>query len=189
MVAKLSFQGYTQSKLDYSLFFKKNSSTITFVVVYVDDVLVTRNDPIEIAHLKQHLDSVFNIKDLGILHYFLCIEVSYKGDHMILTQAKFTKELLNESGLHDFRKAVTPLPANLKLNASDGQLLCDGTFYRSMVGKLNFLTNTMPVLSYSVQTLSQYMHAKPSKYTSQCSSPQSSLCVSYLWARDYASQF
>lgn len=56
-----------------------------------------------------------------------------------------------------YRRAVTPLPLNIKLNASDGEILQDPEFYRFLIGKLNFLTNTRPDLSYTVQLLSQFM--------------------------------
>lgn len=55
------------------------------------------------------------------------------------------------------RPTVTPLPVNLKLNTTDGHLLPNPEHYRSLVGKLNYLTNTRPDLSYDEQTLSQFM--------------------------------
>ena len=54
---------------------------------------------------------------------------------------------------------VTPLPLHLKLSATEGELFHDPEYYRCLVGKLNFLTNTRPDLSYSVQALSQVLHA------------------------------
>ena len=53
----------------------------------------------------------------------------------------------------------TPLPLHLKLSVDQGDPYSDATNYRCLVGKLNFLTNTRPDLSYTVQTLSQYMHS------------------------------
>lgn len=76
---------------------------------------------------------------------------------IILAQHRFPKDLLAESGLQTFKKVVTPLPANLKLTASEGELLSNPTHYKSIIGKLNFLTNTRPDLAYNVQCLSQFM--------------------------------
>lgn len=64
----------------------------------------------------------------------------------------------------NFRKVVTPLPLNLKLNPTNGDLLQDGEHYRSLVGKLNFLTNTRPDISFTVQTLSQFMQSSRSPH-------------------------
>lgn len=157
LVQELHFQGFTQSKNDYSLFTKHNDAHFTVVAVYVDNILVTGNDSTEIHSLKAHLHKVFSIKDLGVLHYFLGIEVSYFSNGIILTQEKFTRELLADSGFTSFPKVATPLPLHLKLLAHDDNLISDPTLYWSLVGNLNFLTNTRLDLSFTVQALSQHM--------------------------------
>jgi len=131
--------------------------TLHFVAIYVDDIMITGLDPIEINHIKQHLHQCFGIKDLGQLHYFLGLEVSYIPKGMVLSQKKFTLEFLKDSGLTDTRAATTLLPLNYKLQPDEGDLLSDPTYYRTMIGKLNFLTNTRPDLSFIAQTLSQFM--------------------------------
>lgn len=124
---------------------------------------------------------MFSIKDLGHLDYFLGIEVGYEPQGIVLSQNKFTRDLRNysfdlstkdvtplplnlklQSDLHNCSfdlsmKDVTPLPLKLKLQSDDGALLDDPKMYRSLVGKLNYLTNTRPNLCYAVQVLSQYM--------------------------------
>lgn len=77
LVHELLTQGYIQSKNDYSLFIKEFDGHMTIVGVYVDDIIVTGSNVTEIDALKSHLHKVFSIKDLGLLHYFLGIEVSY----------------------------------------------------------------------------------------------------------------
>lgn len=106
-----------------------------------------------------YVDSTFTIKDLGQLHYSLGIEINYSPQGMILTQQKYTQDLLVASEVTRFKKVVTPLPLNLKLNPTDGEILADGELYRSLVGKLKFLTNTRPNISFTVQTLSQFMQS------------------------------
>ena len=55
------------------MFLKKQNQSMIFVVVYIDDIIVTGDDNKEILFLKEHLDQVYTIKDLGELHYFLGI--------------------------------------------------------------------------------------------------------------------
>lgn len=86
LLLKLVSLGYTQSKNDYSLFTKTNGAYTTIVAVYVDDIIVTWNDLVQINALKSHLHQVFSTKDLGTLHYFLGIEVGYVAEGIILTQ-------------------------------------------------------------------------------------------------------
>ena len=94
---------------------------------------------------------------MGLLHYFLGLKVSYLDHGISITQQKFSKDLLRASGLSTFKRVVTPLPLNLKLHLSDSLLYPNPTHYRSLVGKINFLTHTHPDLAFTVQTLSQFM--------------------------------
>lgn len=66
--------GYQQSKADYSLFTKSQSSSFTAILIYVDDILLTGNDLDEMERLKKFLLKRFRIKDLGNLKYFLGID-------------------------------------------------------------------------------------------------------------------
>ena len=94
---------------------------------------------------------------MGTLSYFLGLKVSYLDQGIAITQHKFTKDLLRDSGLSSFKKAATPLPVNIKLHATDSPLYSNPTHYRSLVGKLNFLTLNRPDLAFTVQTLGQFM--------------------------------
>lgn len=150
LLNELQLQGYHQSHSDYSLFIKKEDPSIILVAISVVDIILTGNNKQGcqgITALKFHLDKIFSIKDLGRLSFFLGLEIGYVPAGITVTQHKFTKEILQSSGITHFKKAVTPLPLNLKLTMEDGQLLSDPSYFRSMlVGKLNFLTNTRPIL-------------------------------------------
>lgn len=85
------------------------------MAVYVDDVIITGSNEALIHDLKAHLHHTLSIKDLGLLNYFLGIEVSKTTEGYVLTQRKYTKELLHECELDLSKSAVTPFPLNLKL--------------------------------------------------------------------------
>lgn len=67
--------GFEQSKLDYSLYVKQKGSVFVALLVYVDDIVLTGNDEVEIKNFKKFLSTKFTIKDLGESKYFLGIEV------------------------------------------------------------------------------------------------------------------
>lgn len=122
------------------------------MAIYVDDILITGDNVEQIQSLKDHLHKIFSIKDLGDLSFFLGLEVQHVNKGIILHQRKF-------SGLTKFQKVVTPLPLGAKLLDDSSSPFSDPTKYRSLVGKLNYLTNTRPDLSFTVQSLSQHMQA------------------------------
>ncbi|XP_019248574.1 PREDICTED: uncharacterized protein LOC109227835 [Nicotiana attenuata] len=134
-------------------------NSVVFVAVYVDDVLLTGIYLEEIKALKTFLHATFKIKDLGRLYYFLGLEILYKHDGVIITQRKFTRDLIQEFECSHCTPMSSPIDPSTKLKADEGNLLTNPTKYRKLVGKLNFLTNTRLDIAYSVQHLSQYMQS------------------------------
>nr|XP_016516232.1 PREDICTED: uncharacterized mitochondrial protein AtMg00810-like [Nicotiana tabacum] len=127
--------GYNHFENDYSLFSKRTSSSTIFVAVYVDYVIITGTDSVEIANLKAFFDKQFRIKDLGRVHYFLGLEVLYKLNGVLISQRKFALDLLKEYDCFAYSSLSSSLDPSLKLKANEGTLLPDPTQYRKLVGK------------------------------------------------------
>jgi histone deacetylase 1/2 len=159
--SKLQELGFLASKADTSLFIYNKSGITIFVLVYVDDIIVTSSSNKAIASLLKDLSSAFALKDLGDLHYFLGIEVRKLNDGIVLTQEKYASDLLTRVGMKDAKIAPTPLSSSEKLSAFEGDALGpdDGTRYRSIVGGLQYLTLTRPDIAFSVNKVCQYLHA------------------------------
>ncbi|XP_019179520.1 PREDICTED: uncharacterized protein LOC109174720 [Ipomoea nil] len=107
--------------------------------------------------LKQFLDYSFKIKDLGQLHYFLGIEATRSPNGINLCQRKYTLDILKENGFLEAKPAKTPFTTGQRLNTTNGKPLANSEQYRRLVGKLLYLTNTRPDISYVVQQLSQFV--------------------------------
>lgn len=75
---------YEQSKYDYSLFVKKEGDKFVYMLVYVDDLLITGSDNKLIQQLKETLMDQFSLKDLGPLRYFLGVEVARSPEGIVL---------------------------------------------------------------------------------------------------------
>lgn len=150
--------GFVQSKADYSLFTSKKGKSFTALLIYVDDILITGNDPIAITTLKQFLHNRFRIKDLGDLKYFLGMEVSRSKKGIFISQRKYALEIMKDGGYLGAKPVNFPMEQNAKLS-DEGELLRDPSSYRRLVGRLIYLTITRPDITYSVHILSRFMHA------------------------------
>ncbi|KAL9285705.1 putative RNA-directed DNA polymerase [Arabidopsis thaliana] len=97
------------------------------------------------------------MKDLGILKYFLGIEVAHGPDGIFLSQRKYCLDIIEECGLSGARPVDTPLEQNHKLLVSTSDPFEAPDQYRRLVGRLVYLTHTRPELSYAVNILAQFM--------------------------------
>lgn len=128
--------GFTTSRSDSSLFYLHQGTSVIFLLLYVDDIIVTGNDP---ALLKKFIDQThtkFAIKDLGKLNYFLGLEISYTSDGLFVGQAKYAHDILERASILESKPNATPLFAGESL-LSDGKPFFDPTSYRSLVGRCN----------------------------------------------------
>jgi histone deacetylase 1/2 len=158
----LRMLGFVASTADSSLFILQRPEVVTFLLVYVDDIIVISSSASAPAQLVKDLRSEFVVKDLGQLHFFLGVEVTRpSAGGLLLSQRKYALELLRRSGMLKCKPAHTPMSASDKLSVLDGELLApdDATLYRSIVGGLQYLTVTRPDLSYVVNRVCQYLHA------------------------------
>ncbi|RVX02453.1 Retrovirus-related Pol polyprotein from transposon RE2 [Vitis vinifera] len=122
--------GYVQSRADYSLFTRIQGKSFTTLLIYVNDILITRNDSVSISIIKKFLHSQFRHKDLGDLKYFLGIEVSSSKNGIFISQRKYALEIIKNAGLLGATPIDTPMKQGLKLfDKSD--LLKDPGHYRS----------------------------------------------------------
>ena len=107
----------------------------------------------------QRLGTHFAMKDLGDLHFFLEIEAKRTSTALVLTQTKYTLDVLNRTHMQNSKPCPTPLAYGSKLSAYDGAPLSDATEYCSIVGALQYLTLTKPDICYAVNQVCQFMHA------------------------------
>ncbi|GJY56763.1 ribonuclease H-like domain-containing protein [Tanacetum coccineum] len=148
--------GSEQSGHDHSLYTKESGGNFVSLLVYVDDIVVTRNDVKEIDVVKVFLSIKFKIKDLDEFKYFLGIEVlKTEKDGMCLSQRKYYLEFLHDFGLLACKLVSTPLLENIVLahkESNDDKFLENVTSYQRIVEKLIYL-------NIIVHFLSQHMHA------------------------------
>lgn len=143
---------------DATLFVKKVGRSVVYLVVYVDDLLITGNNDDYIVCIKKELKKVFDMIDLGLLHYYLGIEVIQNPKFIFISQKKYIGELLCRFGMQDYNSVSTLIERNLKISSNDGEAFEDPTKYRQLVVSLIYLTTTRPNITFAVGILSRFMH-------------------------------
>jgi hypothetical protein len=111
---------YKQCNIDHTIFYHHSRNLVTILAVYVNDMIITVNDVVEIARLKKNLSKEFEVKDLGQLCYFLGIEIARSPEGIVLSQQKYVLDLLNETCMIGCRPAPTPIEQNHKLCTQSG---------------------------------------------------------------------
>ncbi|CAA7051267.1 unnamed protein product [Microthlaspi erraticum] len=160
----LTVSGFTNSLADPSLFILNRDSSLLYILVYVDDIVITGNNPRLLQHTLDALATRFSIKDPEDLNYFLGIEAFRTSFGLHLTQRRYILDLLQRCKMSDAKPVQTPMAAYPKLTLRSGSPLPDPTEYRSVVGSLQYLAFTRPDISYAVNRLSQFMHAPTTEH-------------------------
>ena len=148
---------YKQSAADHLLFIYKEGCIFVTALIYVHGVIMAGNDEHKIKETKKFLNDKFSIKDLGPLKYFLGIEAARTKDGIVLSQRKYTLDILEDSGMLGCRPCTFPMEQNMKLDNGEEDVRVDASKYRRLVGRLLYLQATRPDLAYSVNVLSQFV--------------------------------
>ncbi|XP_023539464.1 uncharacterized protein LOC111800112 [Cucurbita pepo subsp. pepo] len=125
--------------------------------VYVDDLIITRGDMEVLGRFKREMSKNFKMSDLGVLIYYLSIEVQQSIADITICQGAYAKKLLDMAELVDSNPTRTPMEAQFQLRKVGTTTTVDFTNYRSIVGSLRYLVNTRPDLAYSVGYVSRFM--------------------------------
>uniref|UniRef100_A0A2N9I200 CCHC-type domain-containing protein n=1 Tax=Fagus sylvatica TaxID=28930 RepID=A0A2N9I200_FAGSY len=147
---------------DSSLFIYSNGSTVAFLLLYVDDIVLTGNNAMFLSQLITNLSKVFELKDLGTLSFFLGLQIQRSSTGLSLTQTKYATDLLHKHNMQHCSPCNTPCVPHVRLSATEGTPLTDVHAYRSLVGALHYLTFTRPDLSFAVHQVCQFMNAPTS---------------------------
>ena len=150
--------GFTASTSDSSLFVYKEGADTAYLLLYIDDIILTALSSALLRHITELLHSEFAMTDLGDLHHFLGIAVTRSSCGLFLSQRQYAVDLLQRASIAECHSTATPVDTRAKLSAIDGAPVEDATQYRSLAGALQYLTVTRPDLAYAVQQVCLFMH-------------------------------
>jgi hypothetical protein len=149
--------GFGQSPHEAAIYRWGNGGNTLLVGVYVNDLVITVTKDAEVTAFKEEMKATFQMSDLGLLSFYLGIEV-YQGDSGItIQQITYAKHVVELAGITDCNLALTPMEERLKLSHDSTTEEVDATQYRRLVGSLRYLAHTRPDLAFSVGYISRFM--------------------------------
>jgi hypothetical protein len=97
--------GFTKSQAGSNLYFKVMNDESVILLLYVDDLFLTREENL-IIECKKKLASKFEMKDLGLMHYFLGLEVWQSPERIFLNQGKYAVEILKRFDMLECKSSL-----------------------------------------------------------------------------------
>lgn len=143
---------------DASLFVYRNGSDLAYLLLYVDDIIITSSTPTLTKNIIATMKQEFPMTGGGLIDSFLGISAIHNDRGMFLNQTKYAEEILLRAGMHDCNPVSTPVDLKSKLAEDIGKPVDNPTQYRSLAGALQYLTFTRPDIAYAVQQICLFMH-------------------------------
>ncbi|GKV49381.1 hypothetical protein SLEP1_g56135 [Rubroshorea leprosula] len=155
--------GFHKSPSEPTLYVQtKGGDEVLLVCLYVDDLIYTSNSSFLWKEIRRMMVNEFDMTDLGLMRYFLGLEVVQNGEGIFISQEKYAKDLLKKCRMEDCNSMGTPMVSNQKFSLDDGEEKVDAHAYRSLIGSLLFLTNNRLDIAFAISVLSRFMQS-PSK--------------------------
>ncbi|XP_050902456.1 uncharacterized mitochondrial protein AtMg00810-like [Lathyrus oleraceus] len=106
---------------------------------------------------KKDMSNEFEMTDMGLMAYYLGIEVKQEDKGIFIIQEGYGKEVINKFKMDDVNPVGTPMECDNKLSKHENREIVDPTLYKSLVGSLRYLTSTRLNILYVVGVISRYM--------------------------------
>lgn len=149
--------GFMQCPYEHALYVKKSKIGVMFVALYVDDLIFMGSNQKMVMEFKEVMKKEFEMTDLGLMKYFLGLEVKQTKTGIFICQEAYAKEILKRFNMEECKPVRTPMETGTKLSRFGGGDRVDASLYRSLVGCLRYLTCTRPDIAYSVGVISRFM--------------------------------
>ncbi|GJR01694.1 ribonuclease H-like domain, reverse transcriptase, RNA-dependent DNA polymerase [Tanacetum coccineum] len=148
---------FKKCALEQAIYTKTSKDSTLLIGVYVDDLIITGTPKKEIDKFKAQMEEKFEMSDLGLLAYYLGIEVTQTNGDISIKQSAYASKILKEAGMIDCNETLIPMDPGTRLTKVTEGTMVNSTEYRSLIGCLRYLLHTRPDLSYSVGLLSRFM--------------------------------
>jgi hypothetical protein len=155
--ATLRSMGFMQSPHEAAVYRRSKGGNALLVGVYVDDLVITGAKNDEVEAFKEEMKAAFQMSDLGLLPFYLGIEVHHDDSGISIRKTTYAKRIVELGGLTDCNPSFTSMDERLKVSRDSTPEEVNATEYRRLVGSLRYLTHTRPDLAFAVGYVSRFM--------------------------------
>ena len=142
--------------MDSNLYVKNSGDIYLMVIVYVDDIIFAGNCENSCMEFAEQMQEKFEMSMQGELRYFLGLQIIQRDDAIVLTQEKYTKELIKRFEMEDAREVAIPIATGTKLSKGTDEKSVNQKEFRKLIGSLLYLTATRPDIVYAVTLCARY---------------------------------
>jgi hypothetical protein len=143
--------GFLQAKSDTFLFIFCRGSDMVYLLLYVDNIILTTSSTELLCRTISALQREFTMKELGPLHHFLGITVERRPAGLFLHQRTYTLDILKRAVMVDCKTCMTPVDLQAKLAGDLRPPIEDASQFWSIARALQYLTFTQSDIAYVVQ--------------------------------------
>nr|GEX36532.1 ribonuclease H-like domain-containing protein [Tanacetum cinerariifolium] len=126
---------FSRHKTNSSLFIFHKGPDTAYLLLYVDDIILTASFTLLLQRIISSLHAKFAMTDLGLLNYFLGISATRTTSGIFLSQTKYAIEILERAQMLNYNPCRTPVDTEKKLGP-EGSPVTDPTLYRSLARAL-----------------------------------------------------
>ena len=124
---------------------------------YVDDLIFTGSKPSMFDEFKKEMIKEFEMTDIGLMSYYLDIEVKQEDKGIMITHEGYAKEVLKKFKMDNSNPVGTPIECGTNFSKHEEGNKVDPNIYNKLVGSLHYLTCTRPDILYAIRVVSRYM--------------------------------
>jgi hypothetical protein len=156
--------GFSRSEEEHGVYKRGSGDSLLLPGVYVDDLIICGPNNENINKFKQQMCRTFSMSDLGLLSYYLGMEVKQSPGEIILCHKSYATKIIEICGMTGCNSVDTPMEQNCRLIPGRPDMAKDVTKFRSLVGSLRYLVNTRPYIAYSVGMVSRFMESPTTEH-------------------------
>jgi hypothetical protein len=171
---------FKSSTSDNSLFIYRRGNDMAYLLLYVDDIILTASSTTLLQRFVQSMSKEFAMSDLGKLHHFLGLEIQHQHGGIFLTQRSYASDILNRANMQDCKPSLTSTVSNARLSANLGELLPDGSLI-PMPSRSSTISDLQTTRHCLCGTTSLFVHACSSRASS--SVPQTHIVIHKRYTR------